>query len=242
MGFGRSAVRGVGVTLLIASVIGAIATLILGVFVMDRYNAYGEVAIPGSGRVHLPAGNVNISLHAGIVGTTGGMGLPVPPLRMTITGPAGVPQPVVTESIGTTTTINHDARIRIWVAEVVAEGDYAVTVDGQVGPFISPRLAFGYGISYGRWLWMFGALFVIGLFGIVVPGRLMALGRRGWRRQSAQAKPDVQAGAEDRIASTTPTDEGVRLEQLKTLTALRDSGALTQSEFEAEKRRLLRSS
>ncbi|WP_322790548.1 SHOCT domain-containing protein [Mycolicibacterium helvum] len=31
----------------------------------------------------------------------------------------------------------------------------------------------------------------------------------------------------------------MRLDQLKTLAALRDSGALTQAEFDAEKRRIL---
>jgi hypothetical protein len=36
-------------------------------------------------------------------------------------------------------------------------------------------------------------------------------------------------------------DEAVRLEQLKQLAALRDSGALTEAEFEAEKRRILES-
>jgi hypothetical protein len=36
-----------------------------------------------------------------------------------------------------------------------------------------------------------------------------------------------------------PTDDGVRIEQLKTLAALRESGALTEDEFESEKRRLL---
>jgi Short C-terminal domain len=34
-------------------------------------------------------------------------------------------------------------------------------------------------------------------------------------------------------------DEGVRLERLKTLAALRDSGALSHEEFETEKRRIL---
>jgi len=33
--------------------------------------------------------------------------------------------------------------------------------------------------------------------------------------------------------------DGVRIEQLKSLAALRDSGALTEAEFEAEKRRIL---
>ena len=37
----------------------------------------------------------------------------------------------------------------------------------------------------------------------------------------------------------TPTDEGAKIEQLKTLAALRDSGALTEAEFEAEKHSIL---
>jgi hypothetical protein len=36
-----------------------------------------------------------------------------------------------------------------------------------------------------------------------------------------------------------PSDEAVRLERLKMIAALRDSGALTDAEFEAEKRRIL---
>ena len=36
-----------------------------------------------------------------------------------------------------------------------------------------------------------------------------------------------------------PSDHGVKIEQLKTLAALRDSGALTEKEFQAEKRRVL---
>jgi hypothetical protein len=35
-----------------------------------------------------------------------------------------------------------------------------------------------------------------------------------------------------------PTDDGVRLEQLKTISALRDSGALTEKEFQEESRRI----
>ena len=36
-----------------------------------------------------------------------------------------------------------------------------------------------------------------------------------------------------------PSDQGIRIEQLKNLAALRDSGALSESEFQAEKRRVL---
>ena len=38
---------------------------------------------------------------------------------------------------------------------------------------------------------------------------------------------------------SSPTDEGTKIEQLKTLATLRDSGALTEAEFEAEKHKIL---
>jgi serine protease Do len=43
----------------------------------------------------------------------------------------------------------------------------------------------------------------------------------------------------DRAGGNGQINEGVKLEQIKTLAALRDSGALTQAEFEAEKRKIL---
>jgi hypothetical protein len=51
-------------------------------------------------------------------------------------------------------------------------------------------------------------------------------------------EPTWTSGTES-TPSYTPSDQGVRLEQLRQLAALRDSGALTQAEFEAEKRRIL---
>ena len=43
-----------------------------GAFVLDEYNAYGEVPVPGEGTVHLPAGDVNIGFHSQIAGSTNG--------------------------------------------------------------------------------------------------------------------------------------------------------------------------
>ena len=43
------------VLMMIVSVAGFIVTLVLNAFFLDKYNAYGEVPIPGSGSVHLPA-------------------------------------------------------------------------------------------------------------------------------------------------------------------------------------------
>ena len=46
----------VSILTLVASVLGFVATLVLNTFVLDEYNAYGEVPIPGSTTLQLPAG------------------------------------------------------------------------------------------------------------------------------------------------------------------------------------------
>jgi hypothetical protein len=193
------------VVMMIVSVAGFIVALVLNAFFLDKYNAYGEVPVPGSGSLHLPRGEVTVSLHALVIGGSNGGGLPVPPLGVTITPPDGVPQPVMAENIGSTTTVNNDAHVRVWVAQIPADGTYNITTDGQVNGFIEPRLAFGHSSSYGFLVWLFVAIFVAGLV----------------------------------LSIREPSGEGVRLERLKTLAALRDSGALTEEEYQIEKRRVL---
>ena len=48
---------------LVASVLGFVAALVLNAFVLDEYDAYGEVTIPGSTNLHLPAGEVTVNFH-----------------------------------------------------------------------------------------------------------------------------------------------------------------------------------
>jgi hypothetical protein len=47
------------------------------------------------------------------------------------------------------------------------------------------------------------------------------------------------AAPEQSPAAHASTGEAVKLQQLKTLASLRESGALTEAEFETEKRRIL---
>src|ERR1700722_5747705 len=101
------------ILLMVVAVPGFILILVLDAFWLDDYDAYGEVAIPGSGSVHLPRGEVILSFHTIVVGSPNG-GLPVPPLGVTLNPPDGVAQPVVTENIGSTTTVNNDAHVRVW--------------------------------------------------------------------------------------------------------------------------------
>jgi hypothetical protein len=220
--------------MMVVSVVGFIATLVLNAFFLDKYNAYGEVPIPGASRLQLPAGEVTISLHAVVIGGPNGGGLPVPPLGVTIKPPDGVAQPVVTENIGSTTTVNNDAHVRVWVAQIPADGTYDVTTDGQVNGYITPKLAFGRTSSYGYLTWVFVAIFVASLAISVLSGMWLARTRR---KAVVSAYPP--SAFQPSYGAHVPSDEGVRLERLKTLASLRDSGALTEEEFQAEKRRIL---
>ena len=99
---------------------------------------YGEVPIPGSATLHLPAGEVDLTLR-----TAGSLdGQPVPPLSIQISGPDGRPQPETTESRRTKYFTAEDMWVRVWVVNVAQEGDYHVEVDGEVyGPY-QPWLTF----------------------------------------------------------------------------------------------------
>lgn len=226
---------------LVVAIVGFVVTVILNAFVFDDYDAYGQVPIPGSSSLHLPAGTTTVSFHTQTVGSTSGGGLPVPPLGLTITPPAGIPQPDVVENRGTTTTVNNDVHVRVWVVHVAADGTYSVTTEGKVGGYINPRLAFGRDSSNGTMAWAFAGLFVVGLLELTA-SIVFAV------KRSKRPIPAAAAGATLRVGDMmpmrdpyTPTDDGIRLEQLKTLASLRDSGALTEAEFEAEKRRILHS-
>jgi hypothetical protein len=234
------------IVLMVGGIIGFVGTLTLNAFVLDKFNAYGEVAIPGSGTIHLPAGEATISFHTVTVGTVSGGGLPVPQLGVDIDPPQGVAQPKLTENYGGTTTVNNDAHRRVWLMQVPTEGDYKITTEGQVNGFISPQLAFGHGgtASSGKLVWIFVGLFVVGLLGTI--GAPIWLARTRVANSMAWQPTPIDLGApvatpspEGSLSTYAPNDEGVKLEQLKTLSSLRASGALTEAEFETEKRRIL---
>jgi len=250
----------VAVATMVVSIIGFIATLILNAFVFDEYDAYGEVPIPGSSSLHLPAGEVTVTFHTVLIGTTSGSGLPVPPLKYRIVASEGVAEPELTEDYGSTTTVNNDARVRIGYLHVPAEGTYDITTDGNVSAFLDPRLAFGHGSSSGNLPIIFAVIFGLAIVDLII-ARIWA--GRVRRSESAVGFQESPAGfgaapawtSGDYVPPPTyppppvmstqpadpyiPTDQGVRIEQLNTLARLRDSGALTESEYEAEKKRVL---
>jgi hypothetical protein len=129
-------------------VTGVVAVFVLGVtcvlpFVVHD-DVYGDVSIPGSTTVHLPPGDVDVTVgsqrpdddaHA----------IPMPPLSLRISGPEGNLQPEVIESRHAKCVNNDcDIQTRLWVVRVLREADYHVTIDGEVyGPY-QPTLAFGH--------------------------------------------------------------------------------------------------
>jgi hypothetical protein len=217
---------------LVAGGVGLVAMLVLNAFVLDRFDAYGEVPIPGSASMELPEGDVTVSFHTMITGRPSS-GFPIPDLKFSIIPPDGAPEPQVTESLSGTTTVNSDLHVQVWVVQVHQAGTYNIATEGNVNGYISPRLAFGHGSSYGWATWAFGGLLALG--GVELAAALI------WSARSAKrARPLTPDELVHQPTSYTPTDDGVRFEQLRSLAALRDSGALTADEFEAEKRRLLR--
>ncbi|WP_308214863.1 SHOCT domain-containing protein [Mycolicibacter hiberniae] len=224
---------GAAAGLMTIGVIGFVVTLLLTVFVLDRFDAYGEVPIPGTGSLHLPAGEVTVSLHTQVISSPTGGGLPVPPISVSVTPPDGVADPEFEESVGMTTTVNNDTRRRLWRVQVAEAGDYQITTDGQVGAYIAPRLAFGKPAGRPAALWVFPVMFVLGLANLIA-SRMLAGRRRRPKVQTVGTDADV--GDQQFV----PDGQAIRIQQLKTITALRDSGALTEAEFAEEKRRILR--
>jgi putative oligomerization/nucleic acid binding protein len=244
----RVAIIGSVLTLVLA-IVGFVVTLILNIFVLDKYNAYGEVPIPGSGSLQLPAGEVTVSFHTQVMSSPNGGGFPVPQLKWRIQPPDGVAEPTVTESDGSPTTVNNDAHVRVWVAQIPAAGTYNIETEGNVNGYISPRLAFGHQSPYGSLVWVFVGMFGVAVVSLIVTVWWSARARAAQRPNMTTPQPissytptDLTApvaAPQGSLPSYAPNDEGFKLEQLKTLASLRDSGALTEAEFQTEKRRIL---
>lgn len=212
--------------LAVVSIGGLITTIVIGA-TADKYASYGEVPIPGSGEVRLPEGETIVSFH---VSGFGGNGLRVPPLNFGITPPPGVADPTVTEDLGSTVSVNDDAHRRVWFMRVHAEGTYRIIASGEVNGYVQPRLALGATRSLDGPLWVFTALSMISV-DLAIAAWWFSRRRRGAALPTAPGAPPTEP--------YFPSGEGVRLEQLKTISALRDSGALTEREFQDEKRRIL---
>ena len=91
------------------AVLGLVGIYVLPFIVYE--DPYGEVPIPGSATLHLPAGEADLTLRS--VGSLEGQ--PVPPLSIQISGPDGLLQPEVAESRRTKYFTAEDTWVRLWV-------------------------------------------------------------------------------------------------------------------------------
>jgi Short C-terminal domain len=232
--------------------------------VSSDYRAYGEVPIPGTQTLHLPAGKVAISFHAVTVGIPEA-GLPVPDLKLDIDPPAGVADPQVTESIGGTTSFNNDAWRQVWVAQIPQEGDYQITTDGKVTAFVSAQLAFGHadvsppsapgplnpsgGLASISRIAFIAALLT--LIGCVWAGRML-----GGRAHHFEPAADIPVGSANSVLSedlsedvvpaaapaqmTAPTPQAQSIAgRLQELETLRASGAISDAEYTAKRQQII---
>jgi hypothetical protein len=226
----------VAVLTMVASAVGFALALILNVFVFDEYDAYGEVPVPGSSSLTLPAGDVTVTFHTVLIGGSGS-GLPVPALKYRITGPNGV-DAALTEDYGSTTTVNSDARVRIGYLHAPVDGTYHVQLDGNVSAYLNPTIAFGHGSRYGFVPWIMAAIFGFAVVDLVIARIWASRVGRGAPAATNWTAADDPAPREP-SRSWPSGEQGIRIEQLNTLARLRASGALTEAEYEAEKKRVL---
>jgi len=148
---------------MIIGAIGFFVTMMLNAFVFDDFDAYGEVPIPGSGQVQLPAGQAQISFHT----SSGSRGFAIPPVQVNIVAPEGAADPVLTEDQGGRARINKDAHVRMWTVDIRDPGTYTVHTDGQANGYPDQRLAFGKDGGADYLPWIFGAVGLAGLVGLM---------------------------------------------------------------------------
>jgi len=116
------------------AVVGVVAMAVFA-FLVGR-GPYGEAPFPGTAVVHLPAGEVDVTVK-----TTGAPGeTAVPPMSIRVSAPEGTPRPAVIDSAP-----QHDSfavMTRVQVLHVEREADYVVEVDGEAYPPYQPLLVF----------------------------------------------------------------------------------------------------
>lgn len=140
----------------------------------DAGDSHGQVSVPGSGRLHLPAGEVTVTLVSTIPPEDiGGRGCPevvVPEnLELVVTAAAGLPQPSVTKDRSHNTFCDSETRQQVMSVHVPVAGDYIVTVKGEGNAATNPRLAFGSDSIFRFLLWpVFPIVIAVGIVGAVI--------------------------------------------------------------------------
>jgi hypothetical protein len=215
----------VGIVMLVLGAPAAVAGIVFA-FVLTDADAYGQVPIPGSARLHLPAGDVDVTVRTGDSGPNV-ENISVSSLQLSVVGPSESTQPAVIVAPRRMKSPDSAARVRVWVLRVAQAGDYDVATGGDLDDGAALTLAFG------RNMWNKGLGLLLGL-GFIV-GAPVALGSLGG---IAKAAKELRADRTSQLRVRTP--DAVQQAELEHLSALRDSGALSEQEYKAEVRRIER--
>jgi hypothetical protein len=152
--------------LLIVSAVGFFASILVNWIGLDEYHAYGEVPVPGTRMLYLPAGDVKISFHAKYAegdDMEGPISIPGD-LEVTITPPGAAAQPIATQSVDHdcgTNTDDRDGHCSVREAHIPQAGDYRITTSGNVSGSVNARLAFGHSSRFWFVTWLLGGLCVV---------------------------------------------------------------------------------
>ena len=233
-------VLGASVALMVLCIVGFVGTLVWHTFGGD-YDKYGRIPIPGSGTVTLPEGEVEIHYAVRLATNGSGGALTVPSIQFSMEAPDGARDPVVTEDIGGTVTVNTAAHVRVWKLQVADAGDYAVTTDGDVGGFVDPQLTFGRESWMPAWpAAVFALVFVVAVGLLLVAAAAGRHGGGGSSSQPGAAPGTVPYGSPSSVTlnTNTPEQELARLAKLQQLTDLHRAGTLSDAEYEAARGRL----
>jgi hypothetical protein len=229
--YGRPHSLAIGIAVFAVGTAAAVAGILLA-FVLSDQDAYGELPIPGSTRLHLPAGEVDVTFRTDAHAEEE----PPPPMTLRVVGPDGIPRPEVLEAGRVMDPTEGPTVRRVWVVRLAQDADYDVNTAGVVDVADNPRLAFGRNIWNSPLQLLLGLGYLVGaplavgsLAGIIGEVRARRAGRRAPAALLADSPPSPPY---------VPTSDAAQAEQLKHIAALRDSGALTDKEYVAEKRRI----
>ena len=130
------------VRLLCACVAFVVLILVCALPFIVTDDEYGDVPAPGGGTVHLPVGQTDVALCSERL-DPGADAVPPPSLSIRISSLDGGPDPETMELRREASGSRCDVVTQIAAVKVLRDGDYRVSVDGDVCCPYEPRLVFG---------------------------------------------------------------------------------------------------
>src|SRR6187551_3107194 len=123
-------VIGVSAVALVVSLVGFIAAMGVDTKTED-YRAYGEIPVGAEITMHLPPGDVNVSVHSRLTGVVEVDRVRIPDLQLTVDPPEGMAAPQLDSYDGGSTGGTENYRKQIWIARIPTDGNYVVRFDGD---------------------------------------------------------------------------------------------------------------